>query len=729
MQETDNVQPDNPVPTPPKRPETPAARRLDERIKSAGDAATALFKALFLILGVVVIGVVAAVTIWRDVQNRILVVDVGTDAEKTLRALGASIDLRLALLDALNQRVAGVRQIVAVQGLAFAAGGTEPDSVSFKPFGLELSTDDITHIVDLVMDRPVHPSVRLELLCAPVACTDTAARQATLLVNLSGPNGTRTAAYPVLLGNRGLVRSLHQAIETIADLVLEQNEPLIASVLFLNRPTTAQVFPDQYLPDLVRAEGAAIAGRSGGNAGCLADLVIGGSLVDRGELAAGIAAERRAGESSNLVCRIHADTNTIFLLSPFARCSPSAAMRHFARDAVMKARSRLVALGERRGEVADQIYFRIPAAFVAADLVPIMEEAGATGSIAACIGPPARPSAPAGITAARLLALLRNTQALPPDARTVMQHGVLHLLWEAMQAGVPRGDAAGHLMFGRALMDAIRAAEVNDPHPRALFMLEGRLAMDLARTAFAALDRRPPDPAEQDRLAQLLESDDVAAQSRPAMLLADAVDRNFSAAAVAFENAYATSTEAPLVEPVSDVEALGRLGDSWYAAGGTALARAAYALSIARFIETNEPVEQVIAAADNLAHWGSLLIDLGACGPDAPHADANWTAAWTQMGAPAPDVCRLGKPDNDAATTPLAGLRGLIGQAMAQCFTLAPADSGGNPFAPYRRRLDMLDCYARRATDPSARMALSAQAINDELARALRAPPPPDARP
>jgi hypothetical protein len=312
---------------------------LADGIKSRSDAATALFKAGVLAMAIVLVAAVSGVVIWRDLHSRVLVVDVSPDAEKALKALGADIDLRFTLRDALNERVAGVQQIVAVQGLSFAGAG-----ISFEPFGLKLSTDDVTRVVDLVFDRPARPTVRLELLCAP-ACTDPPARQATLVMNLSGPSGSRTASYRLMLGDRGLGRSLHQSVQRIADLVLEQSEPLIASVLFEDRSMVQAGFSDQDRFDLIRAEGAAVVGRTLDNGGCLGDLVIGGSLVWRGELAAGVAADRRFAKATNVTCKVWADTNIVFLLSTPALCIQSESERRYADEQVAEALGRLATLG------------------------------------------------------------------------------------------------------------------------------------------------------------------------------------------------------------------------------------------------------------------------------------------------------------------------------------------------------------------------------------------------
>jgi hypothetical protein len=696
---------------------------LAERVKAWGDAATALFKAALLAGAILIVGAIAFVVGWRDLHERVLVVDVSADAEKTLRQLGADIDLRLALLDAINERVAGVQQIVAVQGLSFA-DGAQSDAVSFKPFGLELSTDDVSRMLDLLLGRPKRPALRLELLCAPLACTDPALRQATLVMHLSGPNGSRNAAFPVVLGTRALGRNLHQAIDRIADLMLEQNEPLIASVLFLNRPMAQMIFADQYLSDLVRAQGAAVAGRRPGDGGCLADLVIGDSLIVRGELAAGIAAERRAGAGTNPVCQAHGETNVVFTLVGFALCSPYPQVRRYAHDQVLQSKAHLAALGNPRVGNGDPASFRVPLANVEADMMLVLENAGPAGSRTVCVANPPLQSVPGSTVAAQLEALLRSAQAaLPPEPTTLMQHEFLELFWRAMESAVPRDDLAGRLSLGRSLLEMVRRYEVDDPHPRALFVLEGRIATGMALALFQALDAKPANPERQARLAAAVGPDDAIGQTEPSMILATAVDTHLRSAAIAFQNASATTPAAVLVEPVSNAEIFGLMGDAWYAEGLMLFARTAYLRAVDSFIEAGEPVEQVPAAAAALARWAVVLKELGGCAPDAK-PDRDWIARWAQLGDSAPDYCDWGKPADPAATAPvLATIRGLIGRTVKECEADPVAQKPEMPrdyFADVRRRFAFIDCAARKgANDPAVHMQLSAEAINAEIARAL----------
>jgi len=671
-------------------------------------------------MAILFVTTVSSIAIWRHWHNRVLIVDVSAEVQKTLMTLGADIDLRLALRDALNERLAGVQQIIAVQGLPYAGDSDNANAVSFAPFGVNLSTDTITQIVDNIFGRPPRPTVRLELHCAPRACDGPEVHSATLVMNFSAPSGSRNASYPVVLGNRGLTRSVHQSIEQIADLVLEQSDPLSASVLFLNRPAWA-VFFDQYRPDLIRAEGAAVAGRGPGNAGCIADLVIGGSLASRGELAEGVAAEERAAKASDMVCQIQAESNIVFLLTKYALCDLFGPERQYADLQLTQARQRLEILGKRRDAISDLTYYRIPAAGLVADIVHVLETAGPSQQPIICIYTFAPESIPGNTAAKQLKDLLTGAQPLwlPPKKHTLMQHQALSNLWYAMRAGVPRGDLAGRLSLSGALMSAIRSAEVNDPHPRALFVLEGKLAMEIALASFQAMDRKPIDPAQQAQWARELESDEVYAQSKPSMILAAAIDRNLITSTVAFENASRTTAIAPLVELISDVEVFRRLGDTLYAGGQAGAARTAYSQSVEKYIEDHEPIEGVMEVTETLSRWAAVLIETDGCGKDAS-PDPTWVEKWKRFGGAAPDVCGLIKPDDGTQKPLLPTIQKLIRHRLTDC-NVAPAlpVMEKDPFGPIRHRWELLECYDRKGLVGPQTPPLSADAIDAEIGQAL----------
>jgi hypothetical protein len=323
------------------------------------------------------------------------------------------------------------------------------------------------------------------------------------------------------------------------------------------------------------------------------------------------------------------------------------------------------------------------------------------------------------MVANELIAMLRHSQeALPQDASAGMSHGLLMTLWWAAKA-VLRDDLAGRLSTARAMMDAVRRYEANDQYPRALFWLQGELAMEIARAASDALDRAP---VEQVRLARELGADSAAAQSQASNLLTNAIDENLDSATVAFERAEATGVVAPLVEPYTDAQMAELHGGALYAKGDEASARKAYARALDKFIEAGEPVEQVVVFAKIVAHWASLRIAEGAC-KEGAHVvpDRAWEDSWARLSNTPYDVCRLAKPGYGVEQpVPLASIEPLIKHAVMGC----PPPPGPDETKQmkrgdaFKKRIALIDCQ-RNKVDLMAGSLPSAEAMDAEITQAL----------
>jgi hypothetical protein len=673
----------------------------------------AVLKVVVLAVSIVV-AIGACTVVWRDVTNRTVVVEVGPDTEKTIQAIGSDIDLAQALVDAMNERIRGVQQVVHAQGISDAAADAPLEPVSLKAAGLDLSTLDLTRLIDRSLNLPARPRVRLTLQCAAIPCTG----HATLAAYMSGPNGPRTASFPVTLGNTGLRHSLLQPVQQIADLMLEQTDPLAASVLYLNRAVNQDVFADQWRVDLVRAEGAAIAsGQEPGELGCTAELAIGSSLALRGASAAGQQELDQASRRS-VACAVRTATTEVFGLWFIEVCAPSAADRAFLHARSVRVLNKSPRPGRHEGGLDDRIYFRIPTAELVVDTARAIESAGDEAARAYCANTWGPATGPRGETARRLSELLAEAQRkLPRDAPPIWRHQVLQLLWRAMRAGLPRDALADRLSLAGEMLTAVREAEKNDPEPRALFVLEGALSLELSRAAFQAVDRQP---AEKIALARSLATSGSRASLPPDEVLTATAVNARNEAIVAFENATVTKALAPLIEPVPDVFVFRLLGDAWYVAGQEDAARYSYQIAIDRFLEAGEPVEQFLPAAVVLGLWANLRIDAGACQPGAP-TDRTWDDRWTQLSDPPVKVCTL--TASAASAEPpalLPGINDLVRNALMDCaqasaaLAAAPRDDRG----PIKARLDLLDCHATKgANDPSFRRRLSAETVHALIAR------------
>jgi len=697
----------------------PAARAA--LIRAWGDATAAVLKALILLLAILAVGIVAGTAVWRDQHSRVVTIVVDPEAEKTLRALGSDLDLRESLVDALNERLRGVQQIIAFQGSSGLIGAAQRDAVSFRPFGLDLPAGDIAHMIRDVLGSPPQEAVRVELMCAPLPCTASDATEGSLLVTQSGPGGSRRVSYPIPLANPGLRRALRQAMQQSANLLLEKAEPLIASIYNVNAQAQA-LFPDDKRLDLERAEGEALTARGTGKDICAADVMIGLSLVWRGLLQEGIATEMRVANSSDLTCQVHAKTNIVFMLSSFALCDPSPKTRKETYELARQVQDRLSKLD--RSKVDDLVYYRIPTGGLDLDIVQAITELGDEKvRVAFCNGARIAPPGVHGGLDERIRVILDKMLKLLPPSQSYFVLGVVVPLRQALEVGVPREDVLGRWITAHKMIDAIDAYTLTDKHPRRLFLEQGELAMDAALAAHAALALPSIEKLSNLKAAGV---DLANTEAAPDALLQTEISRDLSIARVAFENAIVTDTATPF-EQSSDIETLTLLGDALFAIGDIPGAEDQYARAVDAFIKDDEPLDQIILLARAAAHWASLRVAGGGCRPDAA-PDGTWEKRWRQLGAGAHDVCALDQPKGEADRPALFGIiHPLVVDAIKRCAQSTPATLA--TLAPKARadrdrpldqdeRFAMINCLRSSGPDD---LSLHSHFINDQTGATVEA--------
>ncbi len=283
---------------------------------------------------------------------------------------------------------------------------------------------------------------------------------------------------------------------------------------------------------------------------------------------------------------------------------------------------------------------------------------------------------------------------------------------------MPREDVLGRYLTARAMIQAIEAYMPTDRHPRQLFLLEGRLAMDMV---WAAHDALVLPTAERRRVLEAAGVAPTTAQANPDAALWNLISYDLSAARVAFQNAVAADTVAPLIEPISDIEPLILLGDALFAAGDISGARDAYARAVDAFIDDDEPEDQIIGLSRAVARWASLRIVGGACRPDAAQ-DRAWEDRWSRLGTGSHEVCAFGQ--SEAITDQpslLAVIRPLVADAIESC---APAPRA-SPWVPaLDERVAMIDCQRRSGPDDLEVVRhfvrnQSGEAVNAQIGHAL----------
>ena len=684
-------------------------------IKAWADATTAVLKALILLLAILAVGLVAGTAVWRGQHSRAVTIVVDPESEKTLQALGSDLDLRDSLIDALNERLRGVQQIIAFQGAAGLLDATQRDAASFKPFRLDLPAGDFAHWIRDMLGTPPPEAVRVELMCAPLPCTASGATQGTLLVTLSGPGGRRVS-YPIPLANPGLRRALHQAMQQSATLLLEKAAPIIASIYDVNAQTQA-VFPDEKRQDLERVEGEALTARGTGKDICATDVMIGLSLVWRGLLQEGIAAEMRAADSADFTCQVHAKTNIVFMLSSFALCDPSPKTRKETYALARQVQDRLSKLD--RSQVDDLVYYRIPTGGLDLDIVQsITELSDEKVRTAFCNGARIAPPGAHGDLDEHIRVILdKMLKLLPPSQSPYFVLGVLVPLRQALEVGVPREDVIGRWITAHKMINAIDTYTLADKHPRRLFLEQGELAMDAALAAHAALALPSAEKLSTLKAAGV---DLATTEATPDALLQTEISQDLSTGRVAFENAIVTDTTTPF-EQSSDIETLTLLGDALFAIGDIPGAQDAYARAVDAFIKDDEPLDQIILLARAAAHWASLRVASGGCRPNAA-PDATWETRWGQLGAGTHDVCALDQPKGEAERPALFGIiRPLVADAIKRCAqsALAPAARAPKDWSlDQDEQFAMLECLRSSGPDD---LSLRSHFINDQTGATVEA--------
>jgi len=289
----------------------------------------------------------------------------------------------------------------------------------------------------------------------------------------------------------------------------------------------------------------------------------------------------------------------------------------------------------------------------------------------------------------------RIPKRLPPEK----DHGPIHEVVDSLSwfhsVTAAHSDLSSRFLVSRHLVQLIHLYLPSDPHPRQLFLAEGRAQMDMAVAAFRA--QALPDDQQKQFLRAIAESPDRATTQS----LIDIFHSSLASAVVAFENAVATSPMAPPLEPSSAMEPQVMLGDAYYADGDEQRAKNAYADAIRiEFAEEGEPPDELLWLAKAAARWTVILSNEGACKTSSPRFP-DWDNVWIPLGAaPDHDLCGLRQfiPPS-AAELDKFGVMGLvfplIAESMRQCANPDPAGA-----AIDSERMKLLDCL--RSTGPDA---------------------------
>jgi len=674
-----------------------------ERAKNWADAAYALVKTILLFLAGAALIIVSTVAVWRDLRHRRITVAIDPQAEKLLLDHAIEFDLPSVLVDDVNAKITGVNEIVKSQAFENVLGTNTPDAVSFKPFGLDISTGDITGLVRNILGIPPEFVVQIGISCSPAPCaaaaTPSAPRESlTLFVKSQGPTNTQSLSYPLPSAGAGLRRGLREALEQTSKTVLLQADPLLASDFFLNEPLWT-IFFDKAVLDESRAAAAVFGPHPNTpDSNCLGEVIFDGSAFQRGDPQAMPDLERmdaRSGLSNT--CRMLVQTNLALFNVDTARCTPPE-RRAAGFRAANAALNSLKDIPRRA--MSDQEHLRIVSIGLQSDIIQAFSSLMDDDSRDFLCWHPATTSQAnvQPIDYTRIVRLIdRIPQRLPPEKDHLPIHNVVYVLSWIHGVTAAHSDLPSRYLVSRQMVRLIQLYLPTDQHPRQLFLAEGRAWTDMAAAALRA--QALPDGQQRQFLQAIGWSPGRAIAPTLRYIFQSSLD----SAVVAFENAAATSPMPPPLEPASAMEPQVMLGDAFYAAGNEPQAKNAYADAIRQFAQEDEPPDELLWLAKAAARWAAILSHEGNCKTSSPRI-ADWDNVWIPLGAaPDHDLCRFAQPGSPpSAELDKFGVMGLvyplIAESVRQCANPDQAATGN--LSTVSDRMKLLDCL--HTTGPEA---------------------------
>jgi len=658
--------------------------------------------------------------IWRDQTQRQVSIQISPEADRALLAAGLDMDVRQALIDALNERVRGVEAVAAIHGLVQQMDTDPQPAISFKAFGSALSTDQVTAMVRFLRGSPRPMTIDFDLLCGGRTCADTQGltEDARLVARMDTPAGVVRTSYPVAPG-RGLVHLVRAAIDHTADSLLEHSEPLLAGIYDINAVPSA-LFADEIQHDIDSAGEAAVKSRGGTpEQACVAHIVTAGTLLMRGQLIDEVGALKQAVPGASHSCRLRIASQIVILLARGSGCDADPAVR----DAAFGQLSTLVAKMPAIAEGAPpSLADRVPGSrmFLAAARLMRDTDGGTRMSICTRMDN-SRDGRSFGLAQGVTTLLAAMRRELPPNTSPQYEHLVLDFIKLVADHGVHRDDVVSRYVILHGMLGLVRDYAVAARQPRHLLILQGRLAMD---TVWLARDALALPQAEKEQALRAIGLSTEAAANADDVLLRS-VEDNLGTARAAFEAAAGAHAATRLEEPSPTIEPLVLLGDTLAVAGDDAGAPRAYANGLNSFIAEGEPVDQLGQVSEAASHWAVLLVAAGGCAPGAP-LDEQWEARWSKLGAGQHGACSLLTTGAGSGSSLLDIVRPLAADVVMHC-SLGGDAAFQDRQAGWNARTALAECERNHGIgDPKLRLAFVLQdstAVEAGIARALSSKP------
>ncbi len=547
------------------------------------------------------------------------------------------------------------------------------------------------------------------------------------MVDLRGPSKNERFSFTIPVANPGLRHGLRGAVEHTAENILALAHPQLAGVLFLNEGDQSSYFDEAQRYEKLAITSTFIDRGKPLRRDCLSDNVYGLSVGFRGDASEGLRILGNAAEADpSANCLVTSQTNAASLHTQRARCSADAQAAHaefrLGREALGKLDGRWLKLS-----MSDADGYRVAAFRIEGDLVEteydLLHEEGREGEL--CGRTPTGTQAAKAHTYDAIRELIDRVEiALPPGQEHVYFRNVVALLTDVVERVVPRSDIRNRIALSTAIVRLIDKYLDTDGTPRSLFVAKGRLLLAIA---IAELDaaRLPAGPTFD--LARLRGGQEPPANADLKAWFSGQVDSDGQAAIVAFQNASATRTLAPLLEPSSDLEPLVRLGDAWYIFGNSIKAERAYASAVARFVDQDLPLGDMRWLTIAAARWATGLASAGAC--KGGIGRGLWDDTWRRLGASSDDDLCCDSDSRPECAPPRGLLHTIYPLVTESIHACAPQARAATPERiPFDDNYEMIECLGRTGPESfeswGVRLGSESTKYFDDQIRDIGEPPP-----
>ncbi|MGB9364790.1 MAG: hypothetical protein WCE79_02125 [Xanthobacteraceae bacterium] len=717
------------------KPAVPAREKFRERVKGWSEAALAALKVFTMALAIGAVGFLGFQFIWRDQAQRQITVEVDPKVEKFMFDRGVDFDLRAELRDETTSRIQGVRSFLGATlftDVAFGAAGGAP--ISFKPFGIDITTNDMAALARVAFEGEPAFRVRMELLCEPNPC-DTARPDAkavvpapsaqppvgerwtrlSLIVRISGPERSERLVFTMPPRPAVMRRGLRIAMQRSAEKLLEQAEPLIATVLYNNAPNIEN-FPDERRRHSMRAAGASLLIRGEKirepNAArkCLGHIVLATSSLQRDDYENGfsilqgiVSDQKRVFEESGKTdsrartCWIQAQTDQVVYLMDRICRSYSDGKSGDKLQAQLEENANNVKELTNIGADAEVEKQRVTDFAAYSDfLMSLFDSAEEISAHCTASGVP-RDLNVIGE------ALTKFYASAPPTPRHGSVAGAFGHALRYVDRVAGSSTLAARVKILAQLRHILNPYLQESAYPGDLYLVRGQIFWNLAMLIREA--RKLDNPAERKATADSLLQEGSVPENEVDVFLKTEYGEVTKLAQISFENVLVSPNPYPFLFSSPNLDAMILLGDVLYAGdysdapGAAAMlgkAEAAYADAVRQFVDDDAPLRKFLWLGRAAARWANIRKREGAC-VDGAAPNPRWDEVWGLLGAaPGHRWCSIFEAGQQSGPGDL-GVLGIVAPYIREVGAGCEAGATGEAAeTPLVARLSFVECLARQ---------------------------------